>query len=96
MCMYIKYIQMLQIMIELFLYEGYMYFTHYYFLTTSICNQLVSFNLGYLSFHICFICQHGVWHLYMVPDRVLFNANHVCPFKYTREITVIDERGKGS
>lgn len=28
----------------------------------------------------------------MVPDRVLFNANHVCSFKYTREITVIDER----
>lgn len=74
---------------ELFLYEEYiMYFTHYYFLTTSICNQLV-------SFHICFICQDGVWHLNMVPDRVLFNANHVCSFKYTREITVIDERGKG-
>lgn len=95
MCMYIK-IYTNAADNELFLYEKYMYFTHNYFLTTSICNQLVSFNLGNLSFHICFICQDGVWHLYMVPDRVLFNANHVCSFKYTGEITVIDERGKGN
>lgn len=53
-------------------------------------------TMGNFSFCICFICQDGVWHLYTVPDRVLFDANHVCSFKYTREITVIDERGKGN
>lgn len=32
--------------------------------------------------------------MHTVPDRTLSNPYHSCSFSYTREITVIDERGK--
>ena len=41
-----------------------------------------------------FVHQDGVWHLHSVPNRMLFNRNHVCSHMYTREVTVIDEKGK--
>lgn len=64
-------------------------FTAYFCL--DCCNHL---HQTKHHFHHPEIIQDGVWKLHSVPDRTLSNPYHSCSFSYTREITVIDERGK--
>lgn len=63
-------------------------FTAYYCL--DCCNRL---HQDKHHFHHPEINKDGVWKLHIVPNRILFNGNHACSCMYTREITVIDEKG---
>ena len=45
---------------------------------------------------LLFVFADCVWKLHNVPNRILFNGNHACSCMYTREITVIDEKGNKS
>ena len=53
--------------------------THVCFLSKQFLSQLCLFLLEQFKI-FAFVCQDGVWHLHTVPNRILFDGNHVCSY----------------